>query len=159
NQWHWWSQDIIPTLVEPYLWYLEASQNLHVVVGIQNDPSQCGTCSIHSFNVTCVFFDCLEEIKINSCPCMPAPVHLMQHGLFASSPVAPTLAVDLRVLAFLEKPFMHLTPNTTAWCEALESFLDVQGYKLQSKVCCHVVCLVCRHVSCSSPPPPLPFMP
>ncbi|KAI6100036.1 hypothetical protein EV401DRAFT_2061677 [Pisolithus croceorrhizus] len=68
---------------------------------------------------------------------MPAPVCLMQHGLFASSPFAPTLAVDLRVLAFLEKLFVHLTPNTTAWCEALESFLDVQGYKLQSKDSLH----------------------
>ncbi|KAI6108099.1 hypothetical protein F5141DRAFT_1189104 [Pisolithus sp. B1] len=36
------------------------------------------------------------------------------------------------ILAFLEKLFVHLTPNTTAWCEALESFLDVQGYKLHN---------------------------
>ncbi|KAI6096011.1 hypothetical protein F5141DRAFT_1191143 [Pisolithus sp. B1] len=27
--------------------------------------------------------------------------------------------------------FVWLTPNTTAWCEALESFLDGQGYQLQ----------------------------
>ncbi|KAI5986471.1 hypothetical protein EDD15DRAFT_2389853 [Pisolithus albus] len=106
NQWHRWSQDIIPALVEPYLQYLEASQ------------SPCSG---------------LEEIEINACPCRPAPVCLMQHGLFASSPVAPTLAVDLRVLEFLKKLFVRLTPNTTAWCEALESFLDGQGYKLQLK--------------------------
>ncbi|KIK76194.1 hypothetical protein PAXRUDRAFT_170655, partial [Paxillus rubicundulus Ve08.2h10] len=28
-----------------------------------------------------------------------------------------------------------LTPNTTAWCEALDDFLDGQGYKLQGNVC------------------------
>ncbi|KAI6141451.1 hypothetical protein BKA82DRAFT_4331722 [Pisolithus tinctorius] len=33
----------------------------------------------------------------------------------------------------MRKLFVWLTPNTTAWCEALESFLDAQGYKLQSK--------------------------
>ncbi|KAI5982636.1 hypothetical protein EDD15DRAFT_2391151 [Pisolithus albus] len=133
NQWRRWSQDIIPALVEPYLQYLEASHNLRVVVGIQNHLSRCSACSTHSSNVTCVFFDRLEEIEINACPCRPAPVCLMQHGLFATSPVAPTLAVDLRVLEFLKKLFVRLTPNTTAWCEALESFLDGQGYKLQLK--------------------------
>ncbi|KAI5997125.1 hypothetical protein EDD15DRAFT_2387050 [Pisolithus albus] len=132
NQWHRWLQDIIPALVEPYLQYLEASHNLRVVVGIQNHPSRCSACSTHSSNVTCVFFDRLEEIEINACPCRPAPVCLMQHGLFASSPVAPTLAVDLQVQEFLKKLFVCLTPNTTAWCEALESFLDGQGYKLHN---------------------------
>ncbi|KAI5998482.1 hypothetical protein EDC04DRAFT_2584692 [Pisolithus marmoratus] len=135
SQWHKWSQDIIPVHVEPYLWYLRVSQNLHVAVDTHILLSQCNTCIIHVLNVTCVFFDCLEEIKINSCPCTPSPMCLMKHELFASTPTAPTLAVDLQVLGFLRKFFVHLTPNTSAWCEALESFLDGQGYKLQSKVC------------------------
>ncbi|KAI6114657.1 hypothetical protein EV401DRAFT_2058510 [Pisolithus croceorrhizus] len=103
-QWQRWSQDVIPALLNPYLQYLEASESLR-----------------------------LEEIKISYCACTPAPVHLMESGLFACSPVAPTLAVDLRVLEFMRTLFVRLTPNTTAWCEALESFLDGQGYQLQSK--------------------------
>ncbi|KAI6098181.1 hypothetical protein F5141DRAFT_1190810 [Pisolithus sp. B1] len=130
---HRWSQDVLPALIEPYLQYLRVTQNLCVAVDIQIPLSQCSTCITHALNVTCLFFDCLEEIKINACPCTPAPVCLMKHGLFASTPTAPTLAVDLWVLEFLRKLFVHLTPNTTAWCEALESFLDGQGYKLQSK--------------------------
>ncbi|KAI6115788.1 hypothetical protein EV401DRAFT_2058086 [Pisolithus croceorrhizus] len=114
NQWHWWSQDVLPALIEPYLWYLQVTQNHHVVLDIQIPLS-------------------LEEIKINACPCIPAPVCLMKYGLFASTPTAPTLAVDLQVLEFLRKLFVCLTPNTTAWCEAPESFLDGEGYKLQSK--------------------------
>ncbi|KAI6101077.1 hypothetical protein EV401DRAFT_1894232 [Pisolithus croceorrhizus] len=62
----------------------------------------------------------LEEIKISYCACTPAPVHLME-------------SVDLHVLEFMRTLFVRLTPNTTAWCEALESFLDGQGYQLQSK--------------------------
>ncbi|KAI6137136.1 hypothetical protein F5141DRAFT_987675, partial [Pisolithus sp. B1] len=53
---------------------------------------------------------------INACHCTPAPVCLMIYGLFASTPTAPTVAVDLWVLEFLKKLFVHLTPNTTAWC-------------------------------------------
>ncbi|KIN96721.1 hypothetical protein M404DRAFT_162394, partial [Pisolithus tinctorius Marx 270] len=56
-------------------------------------------------------------------------------GLFVCSLITPTLAVDLCVLEFVKTLFVWLTPNTTAWCEALESFLDAQGYKMQSKVC------------------------
>ncbi|KAF9229891.1 hypothetical protein BU15DRAFT_57765, partial [Melanogaster broomeanus] len=53
--------------------------------------------------------------------------------LFGSSPVAPSIAVDFRVLELVKKLFVRMTPNTTAWCEALESFFDSQGYKLKSK--------------------------
>jgi hypothetical protein len=48
--------------------------------------------------------------------------------------VAPSIAVDFRVLELVKKLFVRMTPNTTAWCEALESFFDTQGYKLKSKV-------------------------
>ncbi|KAI6100892.1 hypothetical protein EV401DRAFT_2080701 [Pisolithus croceorrhizus] len=133
-QWQWWSQDVIPALLNPYLQYLEASESLHVVVDSRVDHlTQCLTCVVHPLTICCLFFNRLEEIKISYCACTPAPVHLMESGLFACSPVAPTLAVDLRVLEFMRTLFVRLTPNTTAWCEALESFLDGQGYQLQSK--------------------------
>ncbi|KAF9224595.1 hypothetical protein BS17DRAFT_703178, partial [Gyrodon lividus] len=41
----------------------------------------------------------------------------------------------LQVLELVKNLFARLTPNTTAWCKALKSFLDGQGYKLQGKVC------------------------
>ncbi|KAI6139104.1 hypothetical protein BKA82DRAFT_4332382 [Pisolithus tinctorius] len=82
--------------------------------------------------MSCSHIPGLEEIEISYCACTPAPIHLMGHGLFVCSPISPTLAVDLRVLEFVRKLFVRLTPNTTAWCEALESFLDAQGYKLHN---------------------------
>ncbi|KAI6111406.1 hypothetical protein F5141DRAFT_1188457 [Pisolithus sp. B1] len=66
----------------------------------------------------------LEDIEISYCACTPAPICLMECGLFACSPVAPTFVVDLCVLEFMRTLFVHLTPNMTAWSEALESFLD-----------------------------------
>ncbi|KAI6017035.1 hypothetical protein EDC04DRAFT_2540727, partial [Pisolithus marmoratus] len=127
-QWWWWSQDVIPALLNPYLQYHQASESLHVVVDSQVDhPTQCLTCVVHPLTICCLFFNHIY------CACTPAPVHLMEGGLFACSPVTPTLAVDLHVLEFMRTLFVWLTPNTTAWCEALESFLDAQGYQLQSK--------------------------
>ncbi|KAI5989944.1 hypothetical protein EDD15DRAFT_2388922 [Pisolithus albus] len=109
--------------------YLEVSRSLHVVVDAGVDGTgQCRNCVVHRLCVCC-----LEELEITYCVCTPAPVQLMKRGLFACSPVAPTLAVDLRLLEFMKTLFMLLTPNTTAWCEALECFLDAQGYQLQSK--------------------------
>ncbi|KIN92706.1 hypothetical protein M404DRAFT_116927, partial [Pisolithus tinctorius Marx 270] len=120
NQWWQWSQDIIPALLKPYMCYLEASQSLCMAV----DPPVIHQCC------TCTVYPGLEDIEISYCACTPAPICLMGHGLYASSPVVPTLAVDLHVLEFVKKLFVWLTPNTTAWCEALESFLDGQGYRL-----------------------------
>ncbi|KAI6023440.1 hypothetical protein EDC04DRAFT_2498709, partial [Pisolithus marmoratus] len=126
--------DIIPALLRPYLQYLKATESLRVVVDPPVDhPSQCLTCVVHSLTICCLFFDRLEEIEISYCACTPAPIYLMKCGLFACSPVSPTLAVDLRVLEFMRTLFVWLSPNTTAWCDALESFLDAQGYQLQSK--------------------------
>ncbi|KIM56397.1 hypothetical protein SCLCIDRAFT_77666, partial [Scleroderma citrinum Foug A] len=84
NQWCWWSEEIIPALVKPYMYYLEVSQSLCVVVETQVDSSsQCCSCAVHRLNVCCLFFDCLENMELTCCVCTPAPVQLMKHGLFA----------------------------------------------------------------------------
>ncbi|KAF8833999.1 hypothetical protein BDN67DRAFT_985641, partial [Paxillus ammoniavirescens] len=56
-------------------------------------------------------------------------------GLFPCAPVAPSLAVDLRVLQFVKTLFMQQTPNMTAWCEAVEVFLAGRGYTFAGKQC------------------------
>ncbi|KAI6095316.1 hypothetical protein F5141DRAFT_1191368 [Pisolithus sp. B1] len=84
----------------------------------------------HSTSCLCLLG--LGELEINYCACTPAPVQLMKCGPFGCSPVAPTLVVDLCMLEFMKTLFVWLTPNTTAWCEAFECFLDGQGYKLHN---------------------------
>ncbi|KAG2033059.1 hypothetical protein BDR03DRAFT_801435, partial [Suillus americanus] len=75
----------------------------------------------------------LEVLNIDCCPCAPAPLQLLKLGLFACAPIAPSLAVDLRGLELIRTLFVWITPNTTAWCEALEVFLTARGYKLSTK--------------------------
>jgi hypothetical protein len=58
----------------------------------------------------------------------------MHRGLFACAPIAPTLAVDLRVLELVRELFVRISPNNTAWCDTLEAFLHNRGYNFASKV-------------------------
>ncbi|KAG1812684.1 hypothetical protein EV424DRAFT_1473565 [Suillus variegatus] len=123
NQWRRWSQDIIPSLLVPYLSYIQQTSALLCQAG----------CRTRNITVACVHFDALKEINIITCPCFPAPLQLLRHGLFPCAPLAPSLAVDLRVLEFVRLLFVRQSPNQTAWCDAVETFLDGMGYKLSCK--------------------------
>ncbi|KAG1738078.1 uncharacterized protein EDB91DRAFT_1237789 [Suillus paluster] len=136
NQWCRWSEDVIPSLVVPYLSYMQETSMLHYADTVRQphgDPVACHAgCGTRSIKVAWVFFDSLSEINIIACPCYPAPLQLLRRGLFPCAPVAPSLAVDLRVLEFVRLLFIRQSPNHTAWCDAVETFLDGMGYKLTS---------------------------
>jgi hypothetical protein len=76
----------------------------------------------------------LESLTIHSCRCALVSRQPVQQGLFPCSPLVPTLAIDLRVLEFVTRLFVHILPNNTGWCKTVEEFLDSQGYKLTTKV-------------------------
>ncbi|KAG1878578.1 hypothetical protein C8R48DRAFT_745225 [Suillus tomentosus] len=137
NQWRRWSDDIIPRMIVPYLSYIEETLSLrhaNVPGERHSNDGECGTgCRTRSIKVACVLFDAFEEITIIACPCFPAPLQLLRRGLFPCAPMVPSLAVDLRVLEFVRLLFVRQSPNQTAWCDALETFLDGMRYKLTSK--------------------------
>ncbi|KAG2028560.1 hypothetical protein BDR03DRAFT_838001, partial [Suillus americanus] len=123
NQWQRWSNEVIPSLIGPYLTYQYKSSSLRHQPALQNDPVECtASCHRRTLEMTCVFFNYLEVLNIDCCPCAPAPLQLLKLGLFACAPIAPSLAVDLHVLELVRTLFVWITPNTTAWCEALEVF-------------------------------------
>ncbi|KAI6032412.1 hypothetical protein EDC04DRAFT_2868938 [Pisolithus marmoratus] len=138
--------EVIPALIDLYLLYLKTTQFLHQSTNIQSyqpPATNCvDSCPQHIWKISCVLFDHkllgIEEIKITFWSCAPAPVQLISYGLFPCSPVYPSLAVDLHVLELVRNLIACMTPNTAAWCEALESFLDGHGYKLTTKenLCC-----------------------
>ena len=74
-------------------------------------------------------------IEIDACQCSPAALQLLSQGYFPCAPIAPTLAVDLKMLEFVRELFVRMPPNTTAWCETLEAFLGNCRYKLTTRVC------------------------
>lgn len=86
----------------------------------------------------------LREETIHPCQCSSAPQALLSRGFFPCSPVAPSLAVDIKLLEFARLQFLHLVLNTTGWCEAMESFLN----RLSSKPTTRVCILLCWFFPC-----------
>ncbi|KAG6806385.1 hypothetical protein H0H92_011534, partial [Tricholoma furcatifolium] len=128
KQWERW-RTLLPSMVSHYMAFLRTSKSIPC-------PRQYScTCGVsgRSIEVVVVRFDYLEKIVITLCSCAPAPIQLLQWGCFASAPLEPTLAVDLKVLDFVSSLFLNIAPNHTAWCKTLESFLEGQGYKLSTE--------------------------
>ncbi|KAK7435306.1 hypothetical protein VKT23_019751 [Stygiomarasmius scandens] len=65
--------------------------------------------------------------------CCPTAPQLLRSSLFPCAPFAPSLSVDIRMLDFLARLFLRVSPNVTAWCGALEDYLRQQGYWLQGQ--------------------------
>ncbi|KAG1816425.1 uncharacterized protein BJ212DRAFT_1256037, partial [Suillus subaureus] len=134
NQWQCWSNKVIPSLISPYLKYQHESSLLHHRPGLQSGDVQCrASCHRRTLEVTCVFFNYLEVLNIDCCPCTPTPLQLLRLGLFACAPIASLLVVNLCVLELVRTLFVWVTSNMTAWCEVLEVFLTGRGYKLSTK--------------------------
>src|SRR5258708_19562256 len=62
-------------------------------------------------NVTCVYMDCLKEIKVQHCLKHPAAIQLLELGLFPCVPVPPGLPVSLVMLDRLCTLFFHMPLN------------------------------------------------
>jgi hypothetical protein len=90
------------------------------------------------FTYTYILYLGLQLIEMRSCQCSPAAIQLLSRGLFPCAPIAPTLAVDIKMLDFVRELFVRMPPNTTSWCETIEAVLGKQGYKLTTRVCVSV---------------------
>ncbi|KAG2159206.1 uncharacterized protein EDB93DRAFT_1075403 [Suillus bovinus] len=138
NQWRHWTNKVIPSLIAPYLAYLHKSTSLCDRIELQPDEVaafQCrSSCRRRALKITCILFNYIETLRIDCCTCVPAPLQLLAHSYFACAPIAPSPTVDLQLLEFVKTLFVHITPNTTAWCETLKVFLAGRGYQLTTKV-------------------------
>ncbi|KAG2158535.1 uncharacterized protein EDB93DRAFT_1237909 [Suillus bovinus] len=144
NQWRRWTNKVIPSLIAPYLAYLRKSTSLRNRIELQPDKVaafQCrSSCRRRALKITCILFNHMSlllpgllTLRIDCCTCAPAPLQLLACGYFACAPIALCLTVDLQLLEFVKTLFVHITPNTTAWCETLEVFLADRGYQLTTK--------------------------
>ncbi|RDB27721.1 hypothetical protein Hypma_003286 [Hypsizygus marmoreus] len=132
KQWERWQQEVIPMLIGPYMELMCATKSLREPVPHLERACSCGE-NGRTLEVVLVRFDCLERISIVICSCKPATRQLLERGCFAAAPLAPTLAVDLKVLEFVTSLFVNVAPNNTAWCKTVETFLSKQGYKLSTQ--------------------------
>ncbi|KAJ7765044.1 hypothetical protein DFH07DRAFT_955881 [Mycena maculata] len=129
NQWRRWSTDVIPQLVPIFIELMHATKCLRDTSELLLEAAPC-TCTKRALYVAIVRMNAIEHTRLSICPCSPAPSQLLRAGLFACSPLRPSLAVDLQVLDFAMRLFVNVPPNNTAFCNTLEGFLSSRGYKL-----------------------------
>ncbi|KAG6823424.1 hypothetical protein H0H92_010270 [Tricholoma furcatifolium] len=132
NQWRRWQDEIIPSLIVPYMTYLYQSQSLREPVSVASYTCSCG--ASRSLEVILLTFDSLLKINLTICACVPtAPLQLLERGFFACAPLFPSLAIELKVLDFVSELFVNIAPNCTAWCNTVEKFLARRAYRLQAE--------------------------
>ncbi|KAL0569924.1 hypothetical protein V5O48_012042 [Marasmius crinis-equi] len=130
-----WEGDVIPQLLFPYMRLLRATNNFH------DEPQPRGwvcTCPVihksrRRLEITVVRFYTLSKIFLDVCDCCPAALQLVEKGLFPCAPLHPTLAVDIRVLNFVNSLFVNIAPNYRAWCDTVTTFLKNQGYQMRGQ--------------------------
>ncbi|KAE9382780.1 hypothetical protein BT96DRAFT_747706, partial [Gymnopus androsaceus JB14] len=127
-----WTDEVIPRLIGPYMKYVRESSNLAEELSVEAEECVCLTKGL-GLEVLVVRFNKLEKITIRTCACQTAATQLMKRGLFGCAPLRPSLAVDLRVLDFVSRLFLRISPNNTAVCNTIEDFLKCQGYQLRGQ--------------------------
>ncbi|KAJ7493740.1 hypothetical protein FB451DRAFT_1387890 [Mycena latifolia] len=136
-----WKHEVIPTLLPIYIQLIHQTDNLHTLGALPEPRLEC-ICTPHELSghgktkrlkVMLLRWDSLDEIEIRICPCSKAAGQLLRRGFFPCAPIEPNLAIDLHVLEFVMKLFLHMPPNNTALTKTLESYLDSLGYKLDNR--------------------------
>ncbi|KAF7969128.1 hypothetical protein HWV62_28246 [Athelia sp. TMB] len=128
-----WTLHVIPSLVPIYLHLLRTTQSLTRPPVLTSQLCTCGG-KITTIVVICVYFDALRSQEVQSCTCKPVPQQLVVMGLPPCAPVAPTLAVDLKLLEFSRLQFLTMVPNMAGWCEAMEMHLKALSFKFVGQV-------------------------
>ncbi|KAJ3753350.1 hypothetical protein EV360DRAFT_53630, partial [Lentinula raphanica] len=129
-----WQTLVIPSLVPVYMKYLCNSANLAQEVTLESQTCVCMGSGERRLEVNVVSFNKVHRTSLVVCQCRTAATQLMRLGLFGCAPIFPTLAFDIRLLDFVTRLFLRISPNVTAFCAAIEDILRSQGYQMSGKV-------------------------
>ncbi|KAF9058419.1 hypothetical protein BDP27DRAFT_1148168, partial [Rhodocollybia butyracea] len=106
-----WVNEMIPKLLDPYMHLLRTTKNLSSEPSEHQRPCTCGNVDGRVLAIVVVRMCSLEQIQLAICACHPAPVLVVDRGLFPCAPLHPTLAVDIRHLDFVTRYFLRTSPN------------------------------------------------
>ncbi|THU96080.1 hypothetical protein K435DRAFT_858916 [Dendrothele bispora CBS 962.96] len=126
-----WQEKVIPRLIEPFMELMRRTDDLRREAPLRR-RALCECTSSHEINILIVRFDRIEEIQVPYCAnCDLVAVDLVRSGLFPCAPFRPSLAVDIRMLDFVTRLFLRISPNHTAWCNTIGDYLSSQGYRIR----------------------------
>ncbi|KIJ58586.1 hypothetical protein HYDPIDRAFT_34030 [Hydnomerulius pinastri MD-312] len=124
---------VIPTLVDPFLWYL--TQTLGKPVSPPNSTiSHCmGACESKKTTLVCLHFNHFTSITVLACKCASLPQVLLHHGLFPTAPSQPRMAVSIELLAFYRALFKRSCDAINALAAALNSHYTQRGFRMTGR--------------------------
>ncbi|KAK7441362.1 hypothetical protein VKT23_016609 [Stygiomarasmius scandens] len=116
--------EVLPAAQEVYMEWLRVTNNLWDFPPMCLLSMRCSCCTnARELKIDVVRFDKFETIRLWTSDCNLAIVQLVQNGLFPCAPKQPMLTVDVRMLDFVSRLFLQVSPNHMAWCSAVENFL------------------------------------
>ncbi|KAJ7577603.1 hypothetical protein C8J56DRAFT_1060774 [Mycena floridula] len=131
KQWAAWQNEIIPVLKPIYKVLIQSTCSLSQMDVVRN-PEKCYGCSEGRIvTVNCIYFDRITILKL--CTCTLISVQLLQRGFFPCAPKLPSLAVDINMLDFMNRLFVNIPPNHSAWSTTLEEHLRYRNYQLDTQ--------------------------
>ncbi|KAJ7433812.1 hypothetical protein FB451DRAFT_1195879 [Mycena latifolia] len=139
-QWRRWQLEVIPTVLPHFTRVLHATKSLRDCTDLPLPTASSGSCACKTSRVckiAIVRFSSCQRRATQDMLMLPAAVQLIQCGTFPCAPLAPTLAVDLRVLEFAMNLFLQIAPNNTAFSTTLERCLGAIGFQLQHQNSLH----------------------
>ncbi|KAJ7078523.1 hypothetical protein C8R43DRAFT_1143381 [Mycena crocata] len=131
-QWKRWQQDVLPKLLPHFTRTLYNTKSLRECDHLKLRATNCA-CVGRTLKIAIVHFTSIDDVEIKVCDCHSVAEQLMQIAAFPCAPLAPTLAVDLRVLEFTMNLFLQVAPNNTVFALALERVLANMGYQLDHR--------------------------
>ena len=133
TQWKRWQEEFIPQAIKLYMVLMESTNNLWDAPP-QPHLYDCKCDHGQALTIKVIRFSAVEEIVLYRCDIHMVGLQLLQRGLFPCAPVAPSLAVDKKLLEFSRSFFLRVSPNMTAMSTTLEDCLGTLGYKLETVV-------------------------
>ncbi|KAJ7500701.1 hypothetical protein B0H11DRAFT_2225095 [Mycena galericulata] len=126
--------NILPRMAQPFLQYRRDTQASVPPVIPDVVAHACGgACEgPTSLLVQCLYPTHLKLVRITTCDCLPAPIVLVQQGLFPASPTKPRIAVSIDLLDLYRGFFERSCDAITALAAALHTTYTRRGFAVDS---------------------------
>ncbi|KAJ7597943.1 hypothetical protein C8J56DRAFT_1042113 [Mycena floridula] len=127
-------QDLIPTLVDPYLAFQKAHHAQALPTGMTFlGPICTGGCNHKVSKIQCLYMDCVFMAKVHHCHCHDVFHVLLQNGLFPASPTAPRTAFSFGILEMYRALFERSCDAINAMSSAMQTFYQRRGFLFASQ--------------------------
>ncbi|KAJ7907174.1 hypothetical protein B0H13DRAFT_2332561 [Mycena leptocephala] len=126
---------LLPRLERPFLQYRRDTHGRVPPIIPTEVINACGAACAEPYTllIQCLYPTHYKTVRITTCDCLPVPILLLQHGLFAASPTRPRTAISIDLLDLYRGFFERSCDAITALTAALHSTYTWRGLCVDSQ--------------------------